>query len=90
VRTKEEFEKGNIKGAINIPVDNLRDRINELDKNKNIYIYCQAGLRGYLAQRMLVQSGYDHVLNLSGGYQLWKACANETELALKAEAGFYA
>ena len=55
VRTKEEFELGSISSAINIPIDNLRERMVELDKNKNIYIYCQAGLRGYLAQRILVQ-----------------------------------
>ncbi len=90
VRTKEEFDRGNINGAINIPVDNLRERINELDTSKNIFIYCQAGLRGYLAQRILTQNGFDKVLNLSGGYQLWKACTNETERAKQLESGFYA
>ena len=49
-------------------------------KNKRVYIYCEAGLRGYLAQRILLQNGYEQVQNLSGGYQLWKAAS--TELAL--------
>ena len=90
VRTKEEFELGSISSAINIPIDNLRERMVELDKNKNIYIYCQAGLRGYLAQRILVQNGFNKILNLSGGYQLWNACTNETKLGQKKEHGFYA
>mgnify|MGYP003592466419 CR=1 FL=1 len=77
VRTKSEFESGSIKNARNIPVDELRSRLAELDKNKNIYIFCQAGLRGYLAQRILVQNGFDKVENLSGGFQLWNACNKE-------------
>lgn len=77
VRTKAEFEKGNISNAINIPVDELRERLNEIDKSKNIYIYCQAGLRGYLAQQILKQNGFSKVSNLSGGYQLWETCTKE-------------
>ncbi len=80
VRTKEEFDNGNIKGSVNLPVDELRDRLGELPTDRNIFIYCEAGLRGYLAQRILKQSGYYHVLNLSGGYKLWLACNRETEL----------
>lgn len=79
VRSKEEFAKGYISNAINIPIDDLRERINEIDKNKNIYIYCLAGLRGYLAQRILSQNGYGHVSNLSGGYQLWNIINNEID-----------
>ncbi len=78
VRTKEEFNQGNIEGSINIPVDELRSRLGEIPTEKNIYIYCEAGLRGYLAQRTLKQSGYNNVLNLSGGYKLWKSCTTET------------
>ncbi len=81
VRSKEEVEKGFIPNSINIPIDSLRERINELDKNKNIYIYCQAGLRGYLAQRILNQNGFAKVLNLSGGYQLWEIIHKEINLA---------
>jgi NADPH-dependent 2,4-dienoyl-CoA reductase/sulfur reductase-like enzyme/rhodanese-related sulfurtransferase len=77
VRRKDEFDAGNISRAVNIPVDELRGRLNEIPKNKTIYIYCEAGLRGYLAQRILRQNGYDNVFNLSGGYYLWKTCAAE-------------
>lgn len=79
VRSKEEFEAGHIDNAINIPIDDLRNRLNEIPKDKNIFIYCLGGLRGYLAQRTLTQSDYKKVLNLSGGYQLWKAIHLEQE-----------
>lgn len=77
IRSKEEFDKGFIPNAINIPIDELRDRISELDLNKNIYVYCLGGVRGYLAQQILKQNGYKKVLNLSGGYQLWDICNKE-------------
>jgi rhodanese-related sulfurtransferase len=77
VRRKDEFEAGHITSSINIPVDEIRGRLNELSKEQNIYIYCEAGLRGYLAQRILKQHGYRNLKNLSGGYQLWKICAEE-------------
>lgn len=85
VRTQNEFESGHIANAINIPVDEIRERLNELDTNKTIYIYCQAGLRGYLAQRILRQNEFDKVFNLSGGYQLWNTCINETKEGRKNE-----
>jgi len=81
VRSVEEFEKGYIPNATHIPIDDLRERINELDKNKNIYIYCLAGLRGYLAQRILNQNGFSKTSNLSGGYQLWSIINKELNLA---------
>jgi rhodanese-related sulfurtransferase len=74
VRTSDEFAKGQIPNSINIPVDEIRNRLSEISKNKKIHLYCQAGLRGYLAQRILLQNGYEKVSNLSGGYQLWEAC----------------
>ena len=74
VRSEKEFANGKIEGATNIPVDELRQRMNEIPKDKTVYIYCEAGLRGYLAQRTLRQSGYKEVYNLSGGYYLWKVC----------------
>ncbi len=85
VRTTEEFERGHIPNAINIPVDSIRERIHELDLSKKIYAYCQAGLRGYLAQRILKQNGFDSVKNLSGGYQTWKTCHDETQIMEKVE-----
>lgn len=67
VRTAKEIEAGIIPGAINIPVDELRQRLSELPKDKDIYVYCRVGLRGYLATRILQQYGYTRVKNLSGG-----------------------
>jgi rhodanese-related sulfurtransferase len=80
VRTSSEFEAGHIPTAINIPVDNIRDRMQELPLDRPIYIYCEAGLRGYLAQRILRQTGFEQVANLSGGYVSWKAAHQEMEL----------
>ncbi len=85
VRTKEEFEEGHILNALNIPVDDLRARIEEIDPNKKIYTYCRAGLRGYLAQRILKQHGINSIVNLSGGYQLWEICDREMHPEKSAE-----
>ncbi|MGH4052665.1 MAG: CoA-disulfide reductase [Clostridium sp.] len=68
VRTEIEFDNGHIDGAINIPLDSLRQRISELDKNKEIIEYCQVGLRGYVASRILTQNNFK-VKNLTGGYK---------------------
>ncbi|TGE31385.1 DsrE/DsrF/DrsH-like family protein [Desulfosporosinus sp. Sb-LF] len=68
VRTEEEFNNGHLQGSINIPLDSLRDRMGELDRNKKIVEYCQVGLRGYIADRILSQNGYS-VLNVTGGYK---------------------
>jgi rhodanese-related sulfurtransferase len=70
VRTPTEFEKGAIPGAINIPVDALRDRINELPRERELVAYCHVGMRGYIATRILKQAGYN-VRNLSGGYRTY-------------------
>lgn len=78
VRTIDEFEAGHIKSAINIPVDEIRQRMHELPRDRKIYIYCHAGLRGYLAHRILRQNGFNDVYNLSGGYVSWKACHLES------------
>jgi rhodanese-related sulfurtransferase len=77
VRTVKEFDAGHINGAINIPVDEVRNRMGEIPHDKKIYIYCEAGLRGYLAHRILRQEGWDEVYNLSGGYITWHACDEE-------------
>jgi len=82
VRTQKEFESGSISSAINIPLDEIRNRLAEFPKDKNIRIYCEAGLRGYLAQRILKQNGLKKVSNLSGGYKLWQACEAETSKLL--------
>ncbi|GDY26922.1 NADH oxidase [Agarivorans sp. Toyoura001] len=73
VRNPGELDKlGAIPGAINIPVDQLRERINELPKDKEILIYCMVGLRGNVAYRQLVNNGFT-AKNLSGGYKTWLA-----------------
>ncbi|HBE77061.1 MAG TPA: hypothetical protein DDW65_04665 [Firmicutes bacterium] len=72
VRTPGEFRQGSIPGAINIPVDNLRERLAEVPQDKEIYLFCQIGLRGYIATRILLQHGYTKVKNLSGGYKTYQ------------------
>lgn len=70
VRTSKEFSGGAIEGAININVDDLRENLQNLDKNKVYAIYCQVGLRGYLANRIMRNNGF-RAVNLNGGYNLW-------------------
>ncbi|TWH57606.1 NADPH-dependent 2,4-dienoyl-CoA reductase/sulfur reductase-like enzyme [Desulfitobacterium sp. LBE] len=81
VRTKIEFAKGHVEGAINIPVDDLRQRIQELDPGKLIVVYCEVGLRGYFAERILTQKGY-RVLNLTGGYTTYSVQGFDPNQAL--------
>lgn len=83
VRRKDEYDAGKIPRAINIPVDEIRNRLDEIPKDKTIYIYCEAGLRGYLAQRILRQNGFDKVFNLSGGYKTWKVATEESGILVK-------
>jgi peroxiredoxin family protein/TusA-related sulfurtransferase/rhodanese-related sulfurtransferase len=68
VRTEEEFQNGHVEGAINIPVDSLRERLSELDPKQQIVEYCQVGLRGHVAESILNQHGYQ-VINVTGGYK---------------------
>lgn len=75
VRTREEYQLGSLPGFINIPVDELRDRLSELPKDKPIVVTCAVGLRGYLASRILTQNGFTEVRNLSGGYKTWSPAA---------------
>ncbi len=75
-RTVIEYENGHIDGFINIPLDELRGRLSELDKNKKIYVTCQVGLRGYIASRILTGNGFD-VYNLNGGYHLYSLILGE-------------
>lgn len=67
-RTPYEVEYGKVEGSINIPVDELRERLIELDSTKLIVIYCAVGFRAYLATRILMQNGFTRVKNLAGGY----------------------
>ena len=68
VRTAQEFGNGHIPGAVNIPVDDLRSRLNELPQDRKIAVYCQVGQRGYIATRILMQKGFS-VANIGGGYK---------------------
>jgi NADPH-dependent 2,4-dienoyl-CoA reductase/sulfur reductase-like enzyme/peroxiredoxin family protein/rhodanese-related sulfurtransferase/TusA-related sulfurtransferase len=70
VRTRQEYEMGTIGHPLHIPVDELRGRLDELPKDKKILIFCQIGLRGYIAERILKGEGFD-AMNLSGGYRIY-------------------
>ena len=71
VREEAEHQAGAIPGAVNIPLGQLRGRLGELDRSRELIVSCQVGLRGYLAERILKQNGF-RVRNLSGGYLTWK------------------
>ncbi|MBO0696980.1 MAG: FAD-dependent oxidoreductase [Zavarzinella sp.] len=71
VRTPEEFAAGHIPGAVNIPVDELRARLAEVPRDREVAAYCQVGQRGYLATRVLVQAGF-RAANLGGGYKTYQ------------------
>jgi NADPH-dependent 2,4-dienoyl-CoA reductase/sulfur reductase-like enzyme/rhodanese-related sulfurtransferase len=83
VRTRDEYNKAHIPGALSFPVDELRSHLEELRTYPGINIYCQVGLRGYLAYRILKQSGFENVKNLSGGFTSWQACHNEIVIGEK-------
>ena len=72
VRTPEETVQGRISGFVNIPLEELRERVGELDSSKPVYTHCHSGIRSYLAVRILSQNGFD-AYNLSGGYRLYSA-----------------
>ena len=72
VREKSEFTFGTIPGSVNIAVGDLRDRLNDIPKDKELLVFCQVGLRGYIAARLLEQHGYN-VRNLTGGYKTYCA-----------------
>ena len=75
-RTVEEFAHGHIDGFFNIPVDELRERLGELDKRKPVYVICQSGLRSYIACRILAGNDFD-CYNFSGGFRFYDAVTND-------------
>ena len=79
VRSEKEFSHGAIPGAINIPLETLRDRVGELPKDRPIIVHCAIGMRGYLALRILEGNGYRNVFNLAGGYRTYSAFPHPTE-----------
>lgn len=68
VRERMEFENGHIKGAVNIPLSELRDRVNEIPKDKPVYVHCRTGQRSYNAVLALQNLGFDNVINITGSY----------------------
>lgn len=79
VRTPEEYALGTIDGAVNIPLDDLRGRLGEIDRDSNVIVFCAVGLRGYLAQRILLGRGYRRVRNLAGGYKTYSLATQKVE-----------
>ncbi len=79
-RTPFEYMRGHADGFIHIPLDDLRERLGELDKSKKIYVMCQSGLRSYLATRILMQNGFD-AYNFAGGFRLYSSIKNEEMLS---------
>lgn len=80
VRTADEYALGHIDGALNIPLDDLRERIGEIPSDRPVYVYCGVGLRGYLASNILKENGYGDVRNLIGGIKTYKAATAEVKL----------
>ena len=78
-RTQGEYVRGHVDGFINIPVDDLRENIDKLDKSKPVYVMCQSGLRSYISCRILAGEGFDGY-NFSGGYRFYENVKRETNL----------
>lgn len=81
-RTSFEYSRGHIDGFINIPVDELRSRMDEIDKSKPLYVMCQSGLRSYISCRILAQNGFD-CYNFSGGYRFYESVIKEKLISEK-------
>lgn len=76
VRTSGEYHRGHAEGFVNLPVDELRERLEEVDRSKPVYVMCQSGLRSYVACRLLTQHGFD-CYNFSGGYRFYEMVTRE-------------
>ena len=87
VRSAEEFALGHLDGAVNIPVDDLRDRMGEIPGDRTVYLYCGVGLRGYLASNILKDNGYKEVYNLVGGLKTYKAATAKLPLPTAGDSG---
>ena len=85
VRTVNEFNRGHIEGFVNIPVDELRAHLDEVEIGKPVYVICQSGLRSYIASRILEENGYE-AYNFSGGFRFYNAVVNDCALVESAHA----
>ena len=83
VRTEGEYRRGHLNGFRNIPLDDLREHLDELDRSKPVYVNCQTGLRSYLACRLLTQYGFT-CAHLSGGYSFYQVVTKEQQTARSA------
>ena len=81
VRSPGECLAGIIPGAVNIPLDNLREHLDEIPRDREIVVYCRVGMRGYLAARILKQNGFKRIKNLSGGYLTYSSATEESPLS---------
>lgn len=81
-RTSLEYSMGHVEGFVNLPVDELRERIKELDKSKPVYVICQSGLRSYIASRILIGNDFD-AYNFAGGFRFYDAVHNDKALNKK-------
>ena len=84
-RTPAEYAGGHIEGFRNIPVDELRERLEEIEAGKPVYVVCQSGLRSYIACRLLSGYGYE-TYNFSGGFRFYDAVTNDRRLTQRATA----
>lgn len=83
VRTAWEYQRGHLDGFRNVPFDDLREHLDELDRGKPVYVNCQTGLRSYLACRLLTQYGFA-CAHLSGGYSFYRVVTKEQQTARSA------
>ena len=83
VRTAWEYQRGHLDGFRNIPLDDLREHLDELDRGKPVYVNCQTGLRSYLTCRLLTQYGFT-CAHLSGGYSFYQVVTQERQTARSA------
>ena len=83
VRTEGEYRRGHLNGFRNLPLDDLREHLDELERDKPVYVNCQTGLRSYLACRLLTQYGFS-CAHLSGGYSFYQVVTQERQTAQSA------
>jgi len=77
IRTRDEFQLGSIEGAVNIPLDEVRLHLDEIPRTKKIIVFCGVGLRAHVGCRILMQSGFDEVFNLSGGLKTFETATRK-------------